>query len=135
MRMNTAIANLITWSNHLPGWTEVPREATEPLVLMVSPMVLHLAEKLRQRLGHASSLALEPFPEVSNESLLVAGKVTCLVPVQGKVRASLKVEPNISNDELNALALAAPGTVDELNGSAVKKVMVRAPKLVSIVPE
>lgn len=135
MRMNTAIAKLITLNNHLTGLAEVPREAIEALVLMVSPVAPHIAEELWRKLGHTESLAHEPFPEVADESLLVAEKVTCVVQVQGKVRASLEVDPGISDDELTALALAAPGAVRSLNGRGVKKVIVRAPKLVSIVPE
>ena len=135
MRMNTAIAKLIVLNNHLTGLDVVPREAIEALVLMTAPVAPHIAEELWQRLGHASSLAHEPFPEVTDAALLVAETVTCVVQVQGKVRASLEVDPNIGDDELTALALAAPGTVRSLAGRGVKKVIVRAPKLVSIVPE
>ncbi|MDO4784149.1 MAG: leucine--tRNA ligase [Propionibacteriaceae bacterium] len=135
MRMNTAIAKLIVLNNHLTGLDAVPREAMEALVLMTAPVAPHIAEELWQRLGHTSSLAHEPFPEVTDAALLVAETVTCVVQVQGKVRASLEVDPNISDDELTALALAAPGTVRSLAGRGVKKVIVRAPKLVSIVPE
>ncbi len=135
MRMNTAIAKLIMLNNHLTGLKTVPREAMEALVLMTAPVAPHICEELWQRLGHESSLAHEPFPEVSDPSLLVAEQVTCVVQVQGKVRASLEVDPNIGDDELTALALAAPGTVRALNGRGVRKVIVRAPKLVSVVPE
>ena len=39
----------------------------------------------------------------------------------------------IAEDELRALALAAPGVVRTLGGQRVSRVIVRAPKLVSIV--
>ena len=66
---------------------------------------------------------------------LAADKVTCVVQVKGKVRDRLEVDPNISEAELEKLALAAPGVIRTLDGRGVRKVIVRAPKLVSIVPE
>jgi leucyl-tRNA synthetase len=59
--------------------------------------------------------------------------VTCVVQVQGKVRGRLEVPPDISEDELRARALAVDSVVRALNGREVAKVIIRAPKLVSIV--
>jgi len=72
---------------------------------------------------------------VPDQSRLAADKVTCVVQVKGKVRDRLEVDPDISEDELEKLALAAPGVIRTLDGRGVRKVIVRAPKLVSIVPE
>ena len=135
MRLNTAIAKLIVLNNHLTSLGAVPREAAEALVLMVSPVAPHIAEELWGRLGHEGSLAREPFPVVADESLLAAEKVTCVVQVKGKVRDRLEVDPGIDAAELERLALAAPGVVRTLDGRGVRKVIVKAPKLVSIVPE
>ena len=74
-------------------------------------------------------------PEVAADpELLVAEQVTCVVQVQGKVRAKLSVSPSITATDLEALALADPGVQRALDGRAVRQVIVRAPKLVSIVP-
>jgi leucyl-tRNA synthetase len=70
-----------------------------------------------------------------DESLLVADSVTCVVQVAGKVRARLEVSPEIGEDELRELALAEPGVVTSLDGRGIRTVIVRAPKLVNIVPE
>lgn len=135
MRVNTAIAKLIVLNNHLTGLDAVPREAMEALTLMVSPVAPHIAEEIWKRLGHEGSLAREDFPVVTDESLLAADKVTCVVQVKGKVRDRLEVDPDIDPSELERLALAAPGVIRTLNGKGVRKMIVRAPKLVSIVPE
>jgi len=133
MRPNTAIARLIVLNNHLTGIEAVPREAIEPLVLMIAPIAPHIAEELWSRLGHAGSLAYEPFPE-ADPALLVAESVTCVVQVKGKVRDRLEVSPDATEDELREAALAAPGVQRALDGAPVRKVIVRAPKLVNIVP-
>ncbi|MDU0348158.1 leucine--tRNA ligase [Actinomyces sp. MRS3W] len=135
LRLNTAIAKLIVLNNHLTALQAVPREAVEALTLMASPVAPHICEEIWQRLGHSESLAYEPFPEVTDASLLAAEKVTCVVQVKGKVRDRLEVAPDIDAAELEKLALAAPGVVRALDGRGVRKVIVRAPKLVSVVPE
>ncbi|WP_425956615.1 leucine--tRNA ligase [Xylanimonas sp. McL0601] len=132
MRPNTAIAKLITLNNHLTGLESVPRAAIEPLVLMTAPVAPHLAEELWERLGHAESLAHEPFP-VADPQYLVEDTVTCVVQVQGKVRGRLEVPPSISDADLEAAALAEPNVVKAMDGKPVRKVIVRAPKLVNIV--
>ena len=67
-------------------------------------------------------------------SLLVEETVTCVVQVAGKVRDRLEVSPTVSDADLEAAALAAPGVERTLDGRGVRKVIVRAPKLVNIVP-
>ena len=134
LRINTAIAKLIVLNNHLTGLPAVPREAIEPLVLMVSPVAPHIAEELWQRLGHEDSLARQPFPTVSDRSLLVEDTVTAVVQVSGKVRARLEVAPSISEDELRRLALATEQVQRILEGRDPQRVIVRAPTLVNVVP-
>ena len=60
--------------------------------------------------------------------------VTCVVQVKGKVRARLEVPPGIAEAELEQLALADGAVVAALGGAGIRKVIVRAPKLVNIVP-
>ncbi|WP_100350272.1 leucine--tRNA ligase [Luteimicrobium subarcticum] len=133
MRPNTAIAKLITFNNQLTGLAAVPRAAVEPLVLMVAPLAPHIAEELWERLGHERSLAHEAFP-VADERYLVEETVTCVVQVAGKVRARFEVPPTISEDDLRERALADENVVRNLDGRGVRTVIVRAPKLVNVVP-
>ncbi len=132
MRFNTAIAKLIELTNLITKADTHPRSIIEPLVLMVAPFAPHLAEELWQRLGHDRSLAHEPFPE-ADPALLVEDTVTCVVQVQGKVRAKLEVSPSATDDELGELALAEANVQRAIDGREVRRVIVRAPKLVNIV--
>ena len=134
MRVNTAIAKLIVLNNHLTGVSPVPREAIEPLVLMVSPVAPHIAEELWAKLGHEGSLAREPFPEVADPALLVEDTVTAIVQVNGKVKARLEVAPSIGEEELREAALATDPIVRLLEGREPLKVIVRPPSLVNVVP-
>jgi leucine--tRNA ligase len=133
MRINTAIAKMIVLNNHLTSLTRVPRRAAEALVLMVSPVAPHVAEELWSRLGHPGSLAREAFPVVEDESLLVDETVTCVVQVRGKLRDRLEVPADVSEEDLAARALASQRVRKFLDGEPAK-IVVRAPRLVNIVP-
>ena len=69
-----------------------------------------------------------------NMRYVVDETVTCVVQVKGKVKARLEVSPAISDDELEKVALADEKVVAALDGAGIRKVIVRAPKLVNIVP-
>jgi leucyl-tRNA synthetase len=86
-----------------------------------------------ERLGHAPSVALAGWPAADPE-LLIQESVTCVVQVAGKVRDRLEVSPGISEDELRALALASDKVQAALDGKDVRTVIVRAPKIVNVVP-
>ena len=132
LSFNTAIARLTEYNTVLTALKVVPRAAVEPLVLMVAPLAPHIAEELWHRLGHEQLLAHEPFP-VADPELVTEDTITAVVQVRGKLRAQLEVPTSITEDELRELALAHPRIVKEIpNG--VRKVIVKAPKLVNVVP-
>jgi len=133
MRVNTAIARLIVLNNHLTGLERTPREAVEPLLLMLAPVAPHICEELWARLGHEQSLAHEPFP-TADPALLVEDTVTCVVQVAGKLRDKLEVPVSVDAEELERLALESPAVTRALGDRGVRKVIVKAPRLVNVVP-
>ncbi|RYP86512.1 leucine--tRNA ligase [Nocardioides guangzhouensis] len=108
------------------------REAAEAVAIMLSLVAPYTAEEMWERLGHQPSVARAGWPAV-DEALLVEESVTAVVQVQGKVKARLEVAPDVSDADLEAAALADPAVQRALDGKAVRKVIVRAPKLVNIV--
>ena len=136
MQFNTAVAKLIELVNHLTkqltATGSVPREAVEPLVLMVSPLAPHLAEELWVRLGRSGGISRVAYP-VADPELLKAEQVTCVVQVKGKVRHRVEVDPEISAEDLEAAVMAEPRVQELLEGRTIRKVIVRAPKIVNIV--
>jgi leucyl-tRNA synthetase len=141
-RFNVAIARIMELVNVTrkaidggPGGGDAAvREAVEAVAVTLSMVSPYVAEEMWERLGHAPSVANASWPAV-DPTLLVAEEVTCVVQVQGKVRGKLQVPPTISEDDLRARALAEDSVVRALSGRGIRTVIVRAPKLVSIVPE
>ncbi len=121
----------IVLNNHLTGLKAVPRAAVEPLILMLAPIAPHICEEMWSKLGHAESLSAEPWP-VADERYVGHDTVTAVVQIKGKVRAKLEVPVDIDPADLEKQALAA--VADRLGGKEPRKVIVKAPKIVSIVP-
>ncbi len=132
LRFNTAIAKIIEFNNFLTPQKHVSREVAEVLVQLIAPVAPHIAEELWRRLGHEETIVFVPFPQAEAE-YLVADLVTCVVQIQGKVRERIEVVPDISADELLAKVLANARVQEALAGREVRKVIVRAPNLVSLV--
>ncbi|MFF2408985.1 leucine--tRNA ligase [Streptomyces sp. NPDC058092] len=134
MRFNTAIAKVTELNNHLTKASgPLSRSVAESLVLLVAPLAPHIAEELWHRLGHTESVVHQDFP-AADPAYVVDETVTCVVQVKGKVKARLEISPSITDEELEALALADPAVIAALDGAGIRKVIVRAPKLVNIVP-
>ena len=109
------------------------REATEAVAVILSLFAPYTAEDMWNVLGHPASVANAGWP-AHDPALLVQDTVTAVVQVQGKVRDRLEVSPDVSEDQLRELALASGNVQRALDGRGIRTVIVRAPKLVNIVP-
>jgi len=108
------------------------REAAEVTAVLLSLVAPFVAEEMWEKLGHGPSVSQAVWPTVE-ESLLVDDTVTCVVQVQGKVRGTLEVAPDIDDETLTALALDEPNVVRFIDGREIRRVIVKAPKLVNVV--
>jgi leucyl-tRNA synthetase len=141
---NVAIARLMELTSLLrkavdggalaaPERAAAVREGADALARMLSIVAPFTAEEAWSLLGHEPSVVAAGWPPY-DEALLVESIVTCVVQVAGKVRDRLSVAADISEEELRDLALASDAVTRVLDGRAVRTVVVRAPKLVNVVP-
>ncbi len=110
------------------------REAAESIAIMLSVVAPYTAEDMWNKLGHQPSVARAAWP-VLDPALLVQDSVICVVQVAGKVKDRLEVSPDIDPAELEKLAMASEVVLAALEGKGVRTVIVRAPKLVNVVPQ
>ena len=108
------------------------REAAETIAILLSLFAPYTAEDMWHALGHDNPVLTAGFPQV-DESLLVDDTVTAIVQIKGKVKARLEVPKDISEVELEKQALKDETIAKLVEGSEIRKVIVRAPKLVNIV--
>lgn len=108
------------------------REAAETVAVMLDLIAPHTAEEMWEALGHEPSVGLVTWRS-ADPVLLVEDSVTAVVQVGGKVRAQLEVPARIGEAELEALARADERVIRSIGDREIVKVVVRAPKIVSIV--
>jgi leucyl-tRNA synthetase len=112
---------------------EIAKEVFELLILMLNPMVPHLAEELWEILGHTDRmLAHSAWPKFIPE---LAAEDQLEIPVQmnGRVKGRVTVEAGLSQEELGKRALADPKIKQLLNGQRVIKIIAVPNKLVNLV--
>src|SRR5690606_5591875 len=137
LTFNTAIAALMELSNELGKITDrsgqmlaIEREALETTVLLLSPIVPHIAHTLWHQLGHDSAVIDARWPPV-DESALVRDSIELVIQINGKVRAKIAVAANADSDSIIALAQAEPNVQKFLEGKTIKMSKVVPGKLVT----
>ncbi|MEX0712849.1 MAG: class I tRNA ligase family protein, partial [Pirellulales bacterium] len=132
LSFNTAIAKMMEFTNFFLKEEQRPREAMEKLVLILSPFAPHVAEELWRLLGHADTLAYEPWPAF-DESLIREDTVEVPVQVSGKVRGRVSVPVGAGAAELEAAARSDARIADQLAGKTIVKVIVVPGRMVNFV--
>ncbi|GAB3700732.1 leucine--tRNA ligase [Corynebacterium nasicanis] len=134
LRVNTVVAKLIEYVNYLTKTypDAVPTAAVEPLVTMVAPVAPHIAEELWKRLGHTSTVAFEPFPEV-DEQWLVDDEIELPVQINGKVRARVMVPADAPQEAVLARVLEEPRVAAAVEGKNLIKQIVVPGRMVNLV--
>jgi leucyl-tRNA synthetase len=129
---NTAVAACMEFVNLLSkhGVTD---EAVDTLLLLMAPMAPHITAELWERRRPGEHIHAKSWPE-ADPDLARLQTVTMVVQVNGKVRDRIDVDPGLTAEEAEELALAS-AKVRELLGSdgAPTKVVARPPKLVNVV--
>jgi leucyl-tRNA synthetase len=110
----------------------VMREALRALIRLLAPFAPHVAEEMWERLGHEAGMAGATWPAY-DASVAKADEIVVPVQINGKVRGRLTVSAEISEQELERLALADPTIQGYTTGKTVKKVVVAKGRLVSVV--
>ena len=133
MNFNTAISAMMVFVNAFAGdGKDLPREAAEKFVLCLAPFAPHLGEELWQFLGHAETLAYEPFPAF-DPAALVENEIEVPVQVLGKLRGRVTVPVDAKPPEMEAAARANPDVAKFLEGKQVVKVICVPKKMVNFV--
>ncbi len=139
-RFNVAIARVMELVNATRkaidsgcgGGDPAVREAAEAIAIALSLVAPYTAEDMWERLGHKPAVALAGWPTI-DESLLGADNVTAVLQISGKIKERIEVSPNISQADLEKMALDNAVIKAEIAGARIKKIITVAPKLVNIV--
>jgi len=131
MQFNTAIAAMMEYVNALTS-QGATREDLLTLIRLVGPFAPHLGDEVWEKLGTGGFLVQQAWPAY-DEALTIDAVITYAVQVNGKLRGSLEVERNAPEAAVREQALALPNVARQIEGKAVKKVIVVPGKIVNVV--
>jgi leucyl-tRNA synthetase len=139
LQFNTAIAAVRELLNlyadlhdRSPAARAVAQEVLEDAVLLLAPIVPHIATALWRELRPGTELIEQPWPSV-DAAALVQDSIELVIQVNGKLRGHLHVPANASRDEIAEAAVAHESVLKFSNGQKAKKVVVVPGRLVNVV--
>ena len=138
LHFNTAIAAIMELVNFLAkiapqsGLSSSFKGALKTLVILLSPMVPHIAEEMGEALGIEGGVSEQPWP-TCNESILEKRAITVVGQVNGKVRAQLSVAPDSPEDQVKNAARSHDKILPCLEGKNVAKTIYVPGRLVNFV--
>ena len=130
LRFNTAISQMMVFTNEMTKLEQRPRSLIEPFVLVLSPFAPHLAEELWALLGHRPSVSQQPWPEF-DPALTVSDRLTIPIQINGKLRGKMEVASDTERREVEALARQQ--AAEWLQGKELKKIIYVEKKLINFV--
>jgi len=140
-KFNTAVAAFMEYFNFLSETVRSDegvlssrewQEAMRTMLVVLAPFAPHITEELWKDYGNAESIHRQPWPSW-DESKLVESEIEVAVQVNGKVRGTMLVSFDSSDDELKASALAQDFVRRYTEGRIVKRVVAIKGKVVNIV--
>jgi leucyl-tRNA synthetase len=130
LRFNTAISQMMVFTNEMTKAEQRPRSVIEPFVLLLSPFAPHLAEELWTLLGHPPSVSQQPWPTF-DVALTVSDRVTIPIQISGKLRGKIEVAIDATREQVESLAKTE--AAQWLQGKELKKVVYVEKKLINFV--
>ena len=130
LRFNTAISQMMVFTNELTKLEQRPRALLEPFVLILSPFAPHLAEELWEKLGGRTSVSQQPWPAF-DPALTVSDRLIIPIQVNGKLRGKIEVGVDTSREEIERLSRAQIS--EWMQGKEPKKVIYVQNKLINFV--
>jgi leucyl-tRNA synthetase len=130
LRFNTAISQMMVFTNEMTKAEQRSRALLEPFVLILAPFAPHLAEELWKVLGHRPSVSQQPWP-IFDPTLTVSDRLTIPIQVNGKLRTKLDVGADATREQVEGLARAQ--IAEWLQGKEPKKIVYVEKKLMNFV--
>ena len=106
--------------------------AIESLLQVLAPFAPHITEELWHQIGHKDTIHIDHWP-TWDDKYLQSDMITVVVQVNGKVRAKMEVDKNITEADVNKLALDQENVKKFIGDKKPAKVIYVPGRLVNIV--
>jgi leucyl-tRNA synthetase len=131
MQFNTAIAHLMEFLNSFTKLEKYPITVLKMAIQMLYPFAPHICEEFWQHLGEKDTITYAPVPKVDSR-YLSENTCTYVIQVNGKLRASMDLSINITEEQILKLAKENSNVKNHLTGQILKTIFVPK-KLLNIV--
>ena len=128
---NTVISQLMILTNAYDAKEHITKEDYHLLLTLLNPIAPHITEELNESLGYAP-LCETSWP-VYDESKTIEKEKEIAVQVNGKVRATIKININDNEDVIKEKALNEDNIKKHIEGKEIVKIIVIQSKIVNIV--
>lgn len=132
LKMNTAIAALMSLLNDIQGSGSINRAEFKTYLILLNPFAPHMTEELWQQAGFDGMLNEAEWPKY-NEAKCADSTVEIAVQVNGKIKARISVAADISATDAIAAAKADGAVAAAIDGKNIIKELYVPKKLVNIV--
>jgi leucyl-tRNA synthetase len=139
MSFNTAISQMMVYTNALTQEQRVPAAAIVPFLALLSPYAPHMAEELYQVIREKfpaeapATLASDLDWPVHDPAMLVEDEIELVVQVNGKVRDRIRVARDLEKEAIEQAAVTSPKVAAHLEGLTIRKVIVVPGRLINVV--
>ena len=131
MSYNTYISALMILTNAYDDLDSITKEDYRLLLVLLNPVAPHMTEELNEKLGY-DALCYASWPTY-DASKLVESTKEIAVQVNGKVRATITISVDDSEDVIKDKALSEENVKRHIEGKEVVKVIVIKGKIVNVV--
>ena len=132
MRFNTAISQMMIFSNHLQGLASINKETLKTFILLLNPFIPHMAEELNEQMNAFESLSYTKWPDF-NAELAKEDLITIAIQVNGKLRGNLQAPAETDDKTIKTEAAKVDSVKKHLKGKEIVKKVVVPGRLVNFV--
>ncbi|WP_124058892.1 leucine--tRNA ligase [Vaginisenegalia massiliensis] len=132
LHFNTAISQMMIFLNAAKDAEVLPLEYAKGFVQLLAPLAPFLMEEIWQIMGHTESISEVAWPSYQEE-LTVENQVEIVIQINGKLKAKQMIATDLSQEELEKVALSNEDIQEALAGKTVRKVIAIPNRLVNIV--
>ena len=132
MKYNTAVSPLMILTNEFEKLQTITKTAYKTLLILLNPIAPHITEELNEICSLGRPIVVCRWPEYL-ESKTIDNEKEIAVQVNGKVRATIKIDSSMDEEEIKKLALNEENVIRHTKDKNIVKIIIIKDKIVNIV--